>query len=57
MVTAGAGSRTAKFEALVVPLLEPAYRAAYRMTGRAAEAEDLVQEAWAAVDGRQYGRP
>ena len=45
MVTADAGSRREEFESLLVPLLEPAYRAAYRMTGRAAEAEDLVQEA------------
>jgi RNA polymerase sigma-70 factor (ECF subfamily) len=34
-----------EFEALLRPQLEAAYRAAYRMTGRAAEAEDLVQEA------------
>ncbi len=34
-----------EFEALLRPQLEMAYRAAYRMTGGAAEAEDLVQEA------------
>ncbi len=43
-----------EFEAVVVPLLEPAYRAAYRMTGRAAEAEDLVQEA-SLLAWRGYG--
>jgi len=34
-----------EFEALLRPQLESAYRLAYRLTGSAADAEDLVQEA------------
>ena len=34
-----------EFEALLLPHLDAAYRAAYRMLGNPAEAEDLVQEA------------
>ncbi len=40
-----AGDRQA-FEELAYPLLDSAYRTALRMTGQAASAEDLVQEAF-----------
>ncbi len=35
----------AAFEALLHPLLEPAYRTAYRLTGNSSDSEDLVQDA------------
>ena len=47
-------ARGAEFEALLGPLLAGAYRASYRMTGNAADAEDLVQEA-ALLAWRGYG--
>lgn len=34
-----------EFEALLVPVLGPAYRTALRLTGNASDAEDLVQDA------------
>jgi RNA polymerase sigma-70 factor (ECF subfamily) len=34
----------AAFEALLHPLLEPAYRTAYRLTGNPSDSEDLVQD-------------
>ncbi|MDY6822381.1 MAG: sigma-70 family RNA polymerase sigma factor [Thermodesulfobacteriota bacterium] len=37
-------SRAAVFEGLVVPHMEMLYRAAWRLTGRPDEAEDLVQQ-------------
>lgn len=45
MAATGPGSRIGEFEASLAPILESAYRTGYRMTGSAAEAEDLVQEA------------
>ncbi|HEX9754324.1 MAG TPA: sigma-70 family RNA polymerase sigma factor [Gemmatimonadales bacterium] len=36
---------TTGFEGLLVPVLEPAYRTALRLTGNASEAEDLLQDA------------
>jgi len=38
------GSPSAQFESAVIPLLEPLYRQALRMTSNRADAEDLVQE-------------
>lgn len=38
------GQLRAQFESAVVPLLEPLYRQALRMTSNRADAEDLVQE-------------
>ena len=38
------GSLSAQFESAVIPLLEPLYRQALRMTSNRADAEDLVQE-------------
>jgi RNA polymerase sigma-70 factor (ECF subfamily) len=38
------GLLSAQFESAVVPLLEPLYRQALRMTSNRADAEDLVQE-------------
>lgn len=38
------GSLSAEFESAVIPLLEPLYRQALRMTSNRADAEDLVQE-------------
>jgi RNA polymerase sigma-70 factor (ECF subfamily) len=41
-----AGTREAtEFERLLVPVLEAAYRTAFRLTGNEAEAQDLVQDA------------
>lgn len=40
-----ADTRTADFEALFQPILEPAYGMAYSLTHSRADAEDLVQEA------------
>lgn len=44
-----------EFEALALPLADALYRTAYRMTGSAASAEDLVQEAYLKAF-RAYGR-
>ena len=38
------GSPSAQFESAVIPLLEPLYRQALRMTSNRVDAEDLVQE-------------
>ena len=38
------GPLSAQFENAVIPLLEPLYRQALRMTSNRADAEDLVQE-------------
>jgi RNA polymerase sigma-70 factor (ECF subfamily) len=38
------GPLSAQFESAVIPLLEPLYRQALRMTSNRADAEDLVQE-------------
>ena len=38
-------TRATEFEALLQPVLEPAYRAAYHLARNAADAEDIVQEA------------
>ena len=38
------GSLSAQFESALIPLLEPLYRQALRMTSNRADAEDLVQE-------------
>jgi RNA polymerase sigma-70 factor (ECF subfamily) len=39
-------SRAAEFERLALPLAQTLYATAYRLTGHAARAEDLVQEAY-----------
>lgn len=47
------------FQALLLPLLDSAYRAAYRLAGNAADAEDLVQDAsllaWRGFDSFEPG--
>ena len=52
-------TRTADFEALLQPVLEPAYRAAYHLSRNAADAEDIVQEAsllaWRNFDSFERG--
>lgn len=49
------GPATASFEALLAPVLDRAYAAAWQLTRNAAEAEDLVQDAallaWRGFDG------
>jgi RNA polymerase sigma-70 factor, ECF subfamily len=54
------GDRRA-FELLLVPLIQPAYRVAFRMLGDRDEADDAVQEAalhaWAAVGRLRPGTP
>ncbi len=42
--TVPGGPTAAQFESAVIPLLEPLYRQALRMTSNRADAEDLVQE-------------
>jgi RNA polymerase sigma-70 factor (ECF subfamily) len=45
MTPADEAARAQEFEALLQPVLEPAYRAAYHLARNTADAEDIVQEA------------
>jgi RNA polymerase sigma-70 factor (ECF subfamily) len=45
MSPADSRSASADFQALLMPLLDAAYRTAYRLSGNAGDAEDLVQDA------------
>ena len=45
MTPADEAPRAPEFEALLQPVLEPAYRAAYHLARNTADAEDIVQEA------------
>lgn len=53
------GPSSAQFESAVIPLLEPLYRQALRMTANRADAEDLLQEtvlnAYAGLRGFEQG--
>ena len=45
MTPADEAPRAPEFEALLQPVLEPAYRAAYHLARNTDDAEDIVQEA------------
>jgi RNA polymerase sigma-70 factor (ECF subfamily) len=45
MPKSDSGTASADFQALLMPLLDAAYRTAYRLSGNAGDAEDLVQDA------------
>ena len=45
MLPADSRTASADFQALLMPLLDAAYRTAYRLSGNAGDAEDLVQDA------------
>jgi RNA polymerase sigma-70 factor (ECF subfamily) len=59
MIPSPEATRAADFEALLQPVLEPAYRAAYHLSRNAADAEDIVQEAsllaWRNFDSFERG--
>ncbi len=59
MPRADSRNASADFQALLMPLLDAAYRTAYRLSGNAGDAEDLVQEAsllaWRGFDSFEAG--